>query len=125
MGVKTEPCCANLNSDLAGTVTLQRVFRRHDISVDSFTVEVGDEDNVRTLIGVAELSKAITEAREAINGDAELWRHLGTPEEASREFGDATAIANSEAYEAALRSKGTTPVSLPPWSVAVSDRQFS
>ena len=61
MGVKTEPCCANLNSDLAGTVTLQRVFRRHDISVDSFTVEVGDEDNVRTLIGVAELSRLLAD----------------------------------------------------------------
>jgi hypothetical protein len=103
----------------SGRVTLSRVFRRHDINVDPFTIELGDKDNVRTLIGVAEISAAIAKAREAISSDAQLWRHLGSPEEASRELGDAATIATAKAYETALRTKGKTPVSLPPWSVAV------
>src|ERR1700682_1847521 len=98
------------NTDAAAQIgrdTLPRVFRRHDINVQPFTVAVEAKDNIRTVAGGAEIAEAITKARQAIEREPGLWRHLASPEEASRELGDAATIASRRSYEAALRAKGT------------------
>lgn len=108
-----------LESAVAGRVTLPRVFRRCDVNIQPFSVQIGSEANVRTLVGNTEIAAAIVEARQTIQRDPRLWRHLATPQEASRELGDAATIATAEAYEIALRRQGTTPAMLPEWSTSV------
>ena len=106
-------------SSQPGRVTLPRVFRRQDVVVEPFVVEVQRGATETRAMGRAQIDQGMATARTTIEQDQQLWRHLSEPNEANRDLGDAMTLSSAGSYQAALNSRGAAAVALPPWSLAV------
>ena len=103
----------------SGRVILPRVFRRHEIRPSTLSAEIPDASSMTLSLGAVDLASAITQARSAMEGDPDAWRHLGEPEDRERELGNASLLASSASYAQALGTVKGARASLPEWSVVL------